>query len=67
MIDEQGIAQRGLLVRHLVMPNGLAGSDRIFKFLAEEVSPATYINIMDQYRPCYRRATARNWAMRLTP
>jgi putative pyruvate formate lyase activating enzyme len=52
VIDEDGIAVRGLLVRHLVMPNGVAGSEQVFNFLAEEVSTNTYLNVMDQYRPC---------------
>jgi putative pyruvate formate lyase activating enzyme len=50
--DDEGIAVRGLLVRHLVMPNGVAGSEQVFKFLAGEVSTDTYVNVMDQYRPC---------------
>lgn len=54
MMDEHGVAQRGLLVRHLVLPEGLAGTAEIARFLAQEVSPDTYINVMDQYRPCYR-------------
>ena len=53
-LDEQGIAWRGLLVRHLVLPNGLAQSRAIFKFLAEEISLSTYLNIMDQYHPSCR-------------
>lgn len=53
-IDEQGLARRGLLVRHLVLPNGLAGTAAVARFLAEEVSANTYINVMDQYRPDYR-------------
>jgi putative pyruvate formate lyase activating enzyme len=53
-MDERGIAQRGLLVRHLVLPEGLAGTAEIARFLAEEVSRDTYINVMDQYRPCYK-------------
>lgn len=53
-MDERGIATRGLLVRHLVLPGNLAGTDQIVRFLAEEISPNTYINIMDQYRPAYR-------------
>ncbi len=52
--DERGIAQRGLLVRHLVLPEGLAGTEEIASFLADEISADTYINIMDQYRPCYQ-------------
>ena len=54
LLDESGIATRGLLVRHLVLPNGLAGTEEIVRFIAREISPNTYVNIMDQYRPCYR-------------
>jgi putative pyruvate formate lyase activating enzyme len=54
VVDENGIAQRGLLVRHLVLPKGLAGTPEITRFLAEEISRDTYINIMDQYQPCYK-------------
>jgi len=54
VLDERGIAQRGLLVRHLVMPRGIAGTEQVLSFLAEEISTNTYLNLMDQYRPCYR-------------
>jgi len=50
--DPSGIAQRGLLVRHLVMPEGLAGTKSILHFIATEISRNTYINIMNQYHPC---------------
>ncbi len=50
--DDGGIAFRGLLVRHLVMPHNLACSERVMEFLAKEISPNTYVNVMDQYRPC---------------
>ena len=53
-LDEQGVAQRGLLVRHLVLPNGLAGTKEVVRFLAKEVSTNTYLNIMAQYHPCYK-------------
>lgn len=53
-IDESGIARRGLLVRHLVLPGGLAGTQEIIRFLAEEISRDTYLNIMDQYHPTYK-------------
>lgn len=53
-IDSEGIAVRGLLVRHLVMPGDVAGTAEVMRFLAEEISVHTYVNIMDQYRPCYR-------------
>lgn len=52
LLDERGIAYRGLLVRHLVMPNGLAQTPQVMRFIAEEISPSTYVNIMDQWRPC---------------
>ncbi len=53
-IDREGIAQRGLLVRHLVLPNRLAGTREVVRFLAQEVSTHTYLNIMAQYHPCYK-------------
>ena len=52
IIGEDGLATRGLLVRHLVMPNGVAGTADVCAFLAGELSPDTYVNVMDQYRPC---------------
>ncbi|MFQ6096234.1 MAG: radical SAM protein [Armatimonadota bacterium] len=52
-VDERGVAVHGLLVRHLVLPNGLAGTRDIMRFLAS-LSENTYVNVMAQYRPCYR-------------
>jgi putative pyruvate formate lyase activating enzyme len=52
-IDSKGLAVRGLLVRHLVLPNNVAGTDEVFRFLSEEISANTYLNLMDQYRPSY--------------
>ncbi len=54
IIDETGIALRGLLVRHLVLPEGVAGTKEVVRFIAEEISKDTYINIMEQYYPCYK-------------
>jgi len=54
VINEEGIAIRGLIVRHLVLPNGLAGSEKIFEFIAKEISKNTFLNIMDQYWPAYK-------------
>jgi putative pyruvate formate lyase activating enzyme len=51
--DGQEIATRGLVVRHLVLPGGLAGTKEVARFLATEISTRTYLNIMDQYRPCF--------------
>jgi putative pyruvate formate lyase activating enzyme len=53
ILDADGLAQRGLLIRHLVLPNGLSTSHKVFNFLAKDVSPDTYINIMAQYRPAF--------------
>jgi putative pyruvate formate lyase activating enzyme len=52
-LSKRGIAQRGLLVRHLVLPNDIAGSKAVVDFVADEISTDTYLNIMDQYRPAY--------------
>lgn len=54
VIDEKGIAKKGLLVRHLVLPNNLACSEKIFQFLAKEISKNTFLNVMSQYFPHYR-------------
>ena len=53
VLDEAGIATRGLLVRHLVLPGGLAGTSEVVRFLAKEISTNTYLNLMSQYRPAY--------------
>jgi len=52
VLDECGVAMRGLLVRHLVMPGDRAGTRAVMRFLAREISAETYVNVMDQYRPC---------------
>lgn len=54
VLDESGIALRGLLVRHLVLPEDIAGTGKVLEFLATKISRGTYLNLMDQYRPCYR-------------
>lgn len=59
VFGEEGVALRGVLVRHLVMPGGVAGTPEIMRWLAEEVSPGTYVNIMDQYAPAGKVGEAR--------
>ena len=49
---EDGIAKRGLLIRHLILPKGLSGTKEIMEFISKHISPKTFINIMAQYRPC---------------
>ncbi len=71
VLDARGVATRGLLVRHLVLPEGLAGTPRVMEFLAREISPDTYVNVMAQYHPAgesrrdpdlNRRITRREYA-----
>jgi putative pyruvate formate lyase activating enzyme len=52
--NQRGIATRGLLVRHLVLPGGLAGTTELVDFLAAEISPNCFVNVMGQYHPAYR-------------
>ena len=66
-ISKRGIAQRGLLVRHLVLPNDIAGSKAVIDFAAKEISTNTYINIMDQYRPAYKASEHKELNRRITP
>ena len=67
VIDARGIAQRGLIVRHLVMPGMTQDSDLILRFVADELSPQTYVNVMDQYRPCFQAGRSPEIARRTTP
>lgn len=64
--DRDGIAERGLLVRHLVMPAGLAQTRKAMEFLANEISKETYVNVMDQYRPCGEAHTHPDLSRRIT-
>ncbi len=66
-IDGRGVAIRGLLVRHLVLPGNLAKSELVIKFLADEISRDTYINIMDQYYPAHRAFHYEELSRRITP
>ncbi|MFC2076438.1 radical SAM protein [candidate division KSB1 bacterium] len=52
--DDRGIAVRGLLIRHLVLPGDAAGSEAVCRFIASELSKESHVNMMDQYRPCYQ-------------
>lgn len=67
VLDARGIAQRGLLVRHLVLPNRIAGTRDVLRFLAEEISRDTYLNLMDQYQPYFHAREHPALARPLTP
>ena len=58
VLSKDGVALRGLLVRHLVLPHGLAGSGEVFRFISSEISLDTYLNVMAQYRPCWKAVGA---------
>jgi len=65
-INEKGVATRGLLIRHLVMPGNLARTEAIMKFIAEEISPDTFVNIMDQYYPAHEARKYPELSRRIT-
>ena len=66
-MDEHGLAQRGLLVRHLLLPNNQAGTAQVVHFLAGEISKDTYLNLMDQYRPEYLAGRYPELSRRISP
>jgi len=66
-IDRDGIAERGLLIRHLVMPKALAGTRDLMEFIASDISKDSYVNIMAQYRPLYKASEFPEINRRITP
>jgi putative pyruvate formate lyase activating enzyme len=66
-LDARGVAKRGVILRHLVMPNNLAGTDRFVRWVARELSADTYVNLMDQYRPEHKASEHPEIARRLKP
>ncbi|MDI6870950.1 MAG: radical SAM protein [Bacillota bacterium] len=67
VVNEEGIARRGLLLRHLVLPEGLAGTAELMEFVATELSRDTYVNLMDQYYPAHRAQRRPPLNRRITP
>lgn len=66
-INSRGLATRGLLIRHLVLPNQLSGTNQILHFISNSISKNTYVNIMAQYRPAYRAAKFPELNRRILP
>jgi len=66
-LDKRGVARRGLLVRHLVLPNGIAATREVFSFLAREISPRIYVSIMSQYFPTHQAKHFPELNRRITP
>jgi putative pyruvate formate lyase activating enzyme len=67
VIDDDGVARQGLLIRHLVLPDGMADTGKIMRYIAREISTRSYVNIMSQYRPCGRAAEIRGLNTFLSP
>ncbi|MHB9156125.1 MAG: 4Fe-4S cluster-binding domain-containing protein [Endomicrobiales bacterium] len=66
-INEKGVAERGLLVRHLVLPDDIAGSEKVLEFIAREISPDTFLSLMAQYHPAHRAGSFPELSRRITP
>jgi len=65
-LDEHGIAKRGLIIRHLVLPGGLSGTEGVMKFLAEEISKDVHVSLMSQYFPAYKASEFKELSRRTT-
>ncbi len=66
IIGSDGLAKRGLLIRHLILPNGIANSKRVLEFIAREISVHSWVNIMDQYYPAYKALQYPELSRRIT-
>jgi putative pyruvate formate lyase activating enzyme len=66
VLDENGIAKKGLLIRHLVLPDGISGTEGIVKFLADEISKNVYVSLMSQYFPAYKATAMKELSRRIT-
>jgi len=65
-MDKEGVIEKGIVIRHLVLPGGVSGTDRIMKFIAEEISQDTYISLMSQYHPYYNSSDFNEIARKIT-
>jgi len=65
-LNKEGIARKGLLIRHLILPQGLAKTRNVLEFIAKEISPLTYISLMSQYFPAYRAQEFKELNRRIT-
>jgi putative pyruvate formate lyase activating enzyme len=66
VVDDNGIAKRGLIIRHLVLPNGLSGTDGVMKFLSKEISKDVFISLMAQYFPAYKAMDIKELSRRIS-
>jgi putative pyruvate formate lyase activating enzyme len=65
--DEWGIAKKGLIIRHLILPDGLAGSEETFRFIKEEISGEVYVSLMGQYFPSFKAEECVSINRKITP
>jgi putative pyruvate formate lyase activating enzyme len=65
LFDASGLITKGLVVRHLVLPEGISGTEKIMKFLSEDISPETYISLMSQYTPYYQASSFKELKRRI--
>jgi putative pyruvate formate lyase activating enzyme len=66
VLDENGIAKKGLIIRHLVLPNGISGTEPVMKFLSEHISKDVSISLMAQYFPAYKASEFKELSRRIT-
>jgi putative pyruvate formate lyase activating enzyme len=65
-IDNKGIINKGLIIRHLVLPNNISGTDEVMKVITQELCENTYISLMSQYLPCYKAGQIKELSRRVT-
>jgi len=65
-INKKGIIEKGLIIRHLVLPNDISGTEKVMQFIAQELSPDTYISLMSQYTPYYKANQFKEISRRIT-
>ena len=65
--DGEGIAKSGLIIRHMVLPSGISGSEKIFEFISQKVSDQVWVSLMDQYFPAYQAQNYQNLKRKTIP
>ncbi len=65
-MDNEGIIKRGVIIRHLVLPNNISGMDKVMQFITEEISKDTYISLMSQYLPYFKASSFKEISRGLT-
>lgn len=66
-VDSRGLAYRGLMIRHLILPGGLEETKEVLDFIHEELSPDVFVNLMDQYTPSYKAFEYKELSRRISP